>query len=295
MIGRLWLSIFIVTVLAATATPQSGPTGWPQIQVRLEQALSSGNSEQKRTALSEIRNLRTEQASQLAIPSLADKDEIVRATAASAVIYLPESEAARSVLPLLDDKMQFVRREAASALGQIGSWSATSKLISILEKDRDREVRSAAAVALGNIGDYAALDALIQILNKKPTDDEEFLRRSAARSIGQVFELYAVGTTYTVTPQNFLPPKFKDADTRKDLTRLSGEIDIDLIVKALAQVLQNSREAADTRREAAFALGAIRQPAAASILSSYSDNSDPYLAEIVREALQKIGPKRPDQ
>src|SRR5688572_21643775 len=56
--------------------------------------LRSGNSEQKRTALAEIRNLGTEHASRLALPALRDKDEIVRATAAGSVVFLPSSEAA---------------------------------------------------------------------------------------------------------------------------------------------------------------------------------------------------------
>ncbi|NOT48975.1 MAG: HEAT repeat domain-containing protein, partial [Acidobacteria bacterium] len=248
----------------------------------------SGDSEQKRTALAEIRNIRSEDASRIAVSALSDNDEMVRATAASSVVFLPESEAAKVLLPLLDDKKPFVRREAAFALGQVGNWSATRKLIGLLDKDRDAEVRSAAAVALGIIGDYSAIESLVRILNKKPSENDEFLRRSCARAIGQVFDLYAGGNTDTVTPQNFLPPKFKDIGSGKDLAQLRNSVNIDSVIRSLSQVLQNPKEAGDTRREAAFALGAIRRPDSAAILRSHLNSPDPYLAEISKEALLKI-------
>ena len=287
VVKTLVMTIIAVIVGSSAYAQTTIKEDSPQLR-SLSDLLQTGNSEQKRTALAEIRNLRTEKASRLAIPALTDSDEIVRATAAASVIFLPESEAAQVLLPLLDDKKPFVRREAAYALGQVGNWSATRKLTGVLEKDRDVEVRSAAAVALGNIGDYSAVESLVRVLNKKPTEDDEFLRRSSARAIGQVFDLYTGGNTYTITPQNFLPPKFKDVGARKDLTQLQSSVDLIAVVRTLSQVLQNSKEADDTRREAAFALGAIRQGSTAAILRSFLNSPDPYLAEISKEALVKI-------
>jgi HEAT repeat protein len=54
------------------------------------------------------------------------------------------------------------------------------------------------------------------------------------------------------------------------------------------RVLDNSNEANDTRREAAFALGAIGDRSAEPILSKYTSSSDLYLAAISKEALSKI-------
>src|SRR5690348_13053142 len=52
----------------------------------LTQKIKSGSVEEKREALFQIRNLRSEAASQIAIPALRDSNDIVRATAASSVI-----------------------------------------------------------------------------------------------------------------------------------------------------------------------------------------------------------------
>src|SRR6185369_1695644 len=79
----------------------------------LAEKLRSGNTEDKREALFQIRNLRTEDASRIAVPALEDKYPIVRATAASSVLFLPKAEAAAALLPLLHDKDEFVRREGA--------------------------------------------------------------------------------------------------------------------------------------------------------------------------------------
>ena len=276
----------IFTLLLLIYTPSLAQNNdWPQTEARLTAVLASDDVEQKRTALAEIRNIQTEQASRLAVRALSDKNEIVRATAIWAVLFLPPAEASAAVLPLLNDKMPFVRREAALGLGKIGYVSATSKLIQALKTDKDREIRSAAAVALGNIGDPAALGELLNVLNKRPTEDDEFLRRSAARSIGQIFDAAHGSAPPTATPQNFLPPKFKDLGSAKSR---EVPVEVNTVITKLTQILQNAAEADDTRREAAYALGAIRQPSAAAILRAQLKSPDPYLAEISKEALLKI-------
>ncbi len=288
--GWRTLSVLACLILLAciSVTAQTNTTAeWPETEARLTQLLS-GNSEQKRTALAEIRNLRSEPTSRLALPSLSDPDELVRATAASSVVFLPASEARSVLLPLLDDKRPFVRREAAYALGFVEDWGATNRLRRLLINDRDLEVRAAAAIAIGNIGDPSAIEDLLKSLDKRPKEDEEFLRRSAARAIGQIFELRAMGSTQTLTPQNFLPPKYKELG---QASTASDPVDAKLLQAAmlsLSKVLRNSEEADDTRREAAFALGALRQPASAALLRGYLSSADPYLVEISKEALLKI-------
>ena len=59
-------------------------------------------------------------------------------------------------------------------------------------------------------------------------------------------------------------------------------------VATLTDVLKNKTEADDTRREAAFALGAIGDEAATATLDAAIDSDDPYLAEIAKEAKLKI-------
>lgn len=272
--------LFFVSFVCFTGNSPAQDIG----QIRLD--IASANPELIRNALIQINNLRTEPASRLALPALHDPNEIVRATAATAVIYLPRPEAVRVLLPLLNDKAPFVRGEAAFALGEVGDASAVVPLIRVLQTDRATEVRSAAAAALGRTGDPAAVDALAETLKKKPRSDDDLLRRSAARSIGQIAQVLRSGTREAVTPQNFLPEKYK--------VKLAGESPGDAFpqfraaVGVLTKTLENRRETDDTRREAAFALGAIGDPGSAPVLRAFLNGNDIYLAEICREALLSL-------
>ncbi len=279
-------SAAVVILFSSTALAQGLTT--PFEPERLRQILAAGNSEQKRDALFEIRNRRSADASALAVPALKDEDAIVRATAASSVVFLPESEAAAVLLPLLDDREPFVRKEAAYALGAVGSWTASDRLAQLLRRDKDREVRTAAALALGMIGDIDSLGPLSDVLKKKPNDEDEMLRRAAARSLGQIAELIRSGRTQVTTPQSFLSEKFKD--TGDPLALKANRINTDgrSAVELLIKVLTDSREADDTRREAAFALGAFGRTEAVPALERSIAAADPYLAETAREALLKI-------
>ena len=250
-----------------------------------EQKLRSGNVEEKREALFQIRNLRSAEASRTALPALTDKTPIVRATAASSVIFLPPPEASAALMPLLNDKDAFVRREGAFALGEVGDASAGPHLIATLTGDKDPEVRMAAAAALGKVGDPSAVTSLLKQLDHRPTEDNEMLRRAVARSIGQIAEKMRSGKVTTITPQNFLPEKYKDLGSKPTPDLLSHFRDA---VKRLTNILNSSAEADDTRREAAFALGAIGDRSAEPTLRRYTSSSDPYLAEICREALMKL-------
>jgi HEAT repeat protein len=227
----------------------------------LAQKIRSGKTEEKRDALLQIRNLESAEASRVAIPALRDTSEIVRATAAFSVIFLPKDEAVSVLLPLLDDKFELVRREAVYALGKVRNPLALSRLVEILQKDKIMEVRTAAAIALGDIGDAGAVDALTRTLQQKPLDKEEFLRRSAARSIGQIAQEIGISKDLSV---------FRSA------------------VAALIQTLQNRDEFPDAKREAAFALGAIGDKSAIPVLEANINNKDYYLAEICKKALRQI-------
>ena len=246
----VFLSALLLSALAA----------YGQDLDRIRGDLASGNVELERNALFQIRLIGSAEASRLALPLLNDPNELVRATAPSAVIYLPKSEAASVLIPLLSDKAEFVRQETAYALGKVGDASAVPPLIKAIHKDSD-PVRNAATVALGEIGDAFALETLSELLKKKPTEDNEFLRRAAAHSIGEIAGLQKTPVT----------AQFRNAGV------------------VLVKVLQSNKEAEDTRREAARALGAIGDPQAVGILKANVNSSDTYLAEICRNALRKLG------
>jgi HEAT repeat protein len=169
------------------------------------------------------------------------------------------------LLPSLQDRDQFVRQETAYALGETRSSVAVSALVTILAGDKEPGVRAAAAVALGMIRDELAVipltEALIlrvpapgllnRVLRKK-TEQNEFVRRAAARALGQIGSRAAV--------------------------------------PMLSRTLIDDRAGDDVRREAARALGQIGDPSSAAVLRAVLSSRDPYLSRIAYEALRKIAP-----
>lgn len=278
------LSLVVFFVFCPTvAAGQAAADLAPETAARLKQQISGGSTEEKRSALFEIRNLRSAEASSIALPALRDPDELVRATAASSIVFIPKADAARALIPLLGDRAEFVRREAAHALGEAGDSSAVAPLVRMMQSEKVIELRSAAAIALGKIGDPAAVASLVEVLRTRPREDDEFLRRSAARSIGQIAQIVETGKIQVVTPQNFLPEKFKDVEPGMRTTH-----DLSRSVDTLTVVARNTAESDDTRREAVFSLGAIGDPKSKPVLQTLVSSADPYMAEIAREALMKI-------
>ncbi|MBA3631756.1 MAG: HEAT repeat domain-containing protein [Acidobacteria bacterium] len=259
-----------------------------EVELYFIQKVNLGNVEEKRDALFHLRNFESEKASRIAAPALRDKAEIVRATAAFSVIFLPKEEAAQALVPLLQDKSELVRREAAYALGKVRNPNTINALLQILQKDKILAVRAASAVALGEIGDASAIDALTRILQRKPKDEEEFLRRSAARSIGQIAQIIQTGKVKVRTPENFFLEKYKPIEKPTYINLIETFPPFRAANDVLMQVLQNPREFADVRREAAFALGEIADESAIPVLRANLNAEDYYLAEISQESLRKI-------
>ena len=205
------------------------------------------------------------ESSRVAASALGDGEPIVRATAARAVLSLPGDEAAEMLLPLLQDKEEFVRQEAAYALGETRSRRAVAPLVTALERDKRESVRGAAAVALGLIGDEAAVmplagrltariraSGLFSKITRGKTVENEFVRRAAARSLGQI-------------------------KSRAGLP-------------ALIETLADERSEDDVRRETAHSLGLLGDAAAVPALRAALSSRDPYLSRIAYEALLKIAP-----
>ena len=272
-----WLLLF---VLAGNALAQTNLETFAEIFQR-------GNTEQKRSALFQIRNLENAEASRLAIPALQDADEIVRATAAFSVIFLPSDEATQVLLPLLLDKKELVRRETAYALGKVRNQSAINPLLQVLQKDKVLEVRNASVVALGQIGDVSAIAELVKLLQKKPNDKESFLRRSAARSIGQIAQIIQTDKVKVTTPEDFLPGKYHIIEKPKYVNLIENFPIFRAANDVLIQTLQNPKETDDVKREAAFALGEIGDVSAIPILQANTNAKDYYLAQICQAALTK--------
>lgn len=290
--SRHFCRFILVCVLCAFAADFSHAQKIAQADLELlALKIKSGSIEQKRDALFAIRNFQNAETSRLAVPALQDSSEIVRATATASVIFLPADEAAQNLLPLLNDKSSLVRREAAYALGKTHNSIALKQLVERFQSEKTAEVKNACVIALGEIGDVGAVDFLTRILQKKPKkedDGDKFLRRSAAHSIGQIAQIIQTGKPEVITPERFSAANYpkKILPNYKNLT-----LDFPIFsnaVKTLIQTLQNKNEADDTRRETAFALGAIGDESAKFVLQSNSNSADNYLADICRESLEKL-------
>jgi HEAT repeat protein len=293
----LWL-ILICVLFASSGNCFSQDAAATQTQINwlaektyLEQTIKSGSDEQKRDALFRIRNLKSEEASLLAIPALQDKSEIVRATAAFSVIFLSEDQALNVLLPLLKDKRELVRREAAYALGKVGNPDAINPLIQVFQKDKIADVKNASVIALGEIGDVSAIDALTRILQSNPKKEnaaDEFLRRSAARSIGQIAQTIQTNKVKILTPEDYLKDKLNPTEKPTYPKLVEAFPVFRAAINVLIQTLQNLRVSDDVKRETAFALGAIGDESARNVLQANLNGEDYYLAEISKEALRKI-------
>lgn len=257
-----------------------------QVSNPIKSDLESSNVELKRNALFEIRNLQTEAASRLALPLLKDGNAMVRATAAASVIFVPPLEAIAALSPLLDDRDEFVRREAAYALGETYNENAAAPLLNLLKREKKLEAKNAAIVALGKSGDIAAIASLVKILGKKADGKNEFTRRAASRSIGQIAQIIESGERIVVTPTDFLDERHKNLPQK--LSTIETRSEFEAASKTLARIVQSKAEADDTRREAAFAIGAIGDTESSKLLSSLANGPDPFLAEISKEAILKL-------
>lgn len=245
--------------------------------------LSSRKSEERRNAVHALRAIGTEEASRAAAPALRDGSEAVRATAVMAVLRLPTEEAAALLIPLLSDGSAFVRKEASVAVGMTRSRNGARALSERLQKEKNREVRAALAVGLGLSGDVSAIDRLIAILKTKPVEDDEFIRRSAARSIGQLVQMGQTGSIDATTPRSFLEKIPQPAPERKRVL-----VDTSEAGRILIRVIADSRESEDTRREAVYALGVIGDSSFRDVIEPLSRSEDPYLARIAIEALARL-------
>jgi HEAT repeat protein len=274
--GAVFFCFFAANVFAQNLTDE-------QIRQQADR-LQRGDEETRRDALHKLRVSESENASRIATEGLTDRSEIVRATAPFSVLSLPSNEAAENLLPQLKDRSELVRRETAYALGRTRNIRAVQPLLDILQRDREYAVRCAAAVALGEIGDISAAAALIRILQRNPREEEEFLRRAAARSIGQIAETTLLkeflAQTEILNYDEFV------LSNRATLTQRHPALQT--AVPVLIKMLQNRNEEDDPKREAAFALGAIGDSRATLILQANLNAEDYYLAEISREALRKI-------
>lgn len=212
--------------------------------------LNSSDVEERRDAVLRLGWIKTPDSSSTAVSALNDSSAIVRATATQAILSLPSVESVNYLLPLLSDKDELVRQEAAYALGKTQNQNAISKLLTLLNNKKEKHsVRSAVAVSLGLIGDTSVVPSLIQVLEEKKNVNS-FLQSAVVHSLGQL-------------------------RAKESVTLLIG-------------LLENEKNDPNVRREAAWALGGLRDVSALAVLSKAMFSADPYLSYVARKSYNVI-------
>jgi HEAT repeat protein len=161
-----------------------------------------------------------------------------------------------------------VRREAAYALGQTKSHSATNALTFALTRDKIASVRAAAAVALGEIGDAMAVPALALAIVRRAADAQ--LNAASTAQVSTKFR------------------REKDEFVRRAAAKSLGQLKDSRATSALIGALNDKDSSDDLKRESAAALGEIGDARSVPALEAAVAARDPYLSRIASEAVKKI-------
>lgn len=186
-----------------------------------------------------------------------DSSALVRALSARTFEKCCGEQAIPTLLAALAIEREIpVRKAIIYALAQYRSSQISIALIPFLN-DKTPDIRGATAFALAERGDANSLDALLQLLQKRQKDEDAFSRSQAIRALG----------------------------------RIGNHSAIEVLVKSLLR-----DKSPEVRRQAAYALGGIankQDVKAIETLHEASLQSDPYLAGIAKEALDKVNLRNP--
>lgn len=190
--------------------------------------------------------------------ALRDSDVLVKRDAAASLGSLPP-EAVRPALPDLFEMCKAnnseARRAALAVLIKVvgPSDAAGASAVQACLKDRDDEVRNHAALTLSNIGGEEGAAAVPQLMQAVRTGDVEVRRQAAAaiRNIGPAAR--------KAVPELIKALRDADEEVRGNAALALAGIgpDAEPAYRALADLVENPRERAQTRVEAAVALSRI--------------------------------------
>lgn len=186
-----------------------------------------------------------------------DSSPLIRALSARALETCCGEQTLPKLLASLGDEREVaVRKAIIYTLARYRSSRIAPSLIPLLN-DKTPEIRGATAFALAEIGDALSLDALLELLQKRQKDEDAFARGQAVRALG----------------------------------RIGNHSAIEVLIKSLLR-----DKSPEVRREAAQALGLVaynQDGKAIETLREASLQTDPYLAGIAQEALDKVNRRNP--
>ncbi|TET34336.1 MAG: HEAT repeat domain-containing protein [Planctomycetota bacterium] len=143
--------------------------------------------ELRMAAVRAIGSIGTDNAFNILVDLLNDKNEKIRG---AAVVHLGDrcdSRAITYLLPMLKDESKWIRGYAVSALGKLKAYNAFDYLVEML-KDENKFVRAEAAEALGVLGERRAIQHLIKLME----DWDNKVCRSALRALHKIGSKEAV-------------------------------------------------------------------------------------------------------
>lgn len=279
-IKRIALTILSVALFAQFAVAQKALNQTPSI--------SSPDPEERRSAIYLLRLDCRPDSARTAAFLANDPLPVIRASVAPLLACLSPAEAEPLLVKLLADESPFVRKEAAYAFSDLMEPVGSASLISAFARESDAEVRAAIVISIGVVGSFDALNLLIKVLEDRSKRENEFLRAASARSIGQIAQRLSTGRFDRTQPQSFLPEKFKNL---KPTNALEAFPVFESALPPLEAAALDRGEDYDVRRAAVFSLGAIGSNRSLAVVRAAAASSDPFLSEIAREALIRLGAK----
>ena len=232
---------------------------------------------------------------------LSDANANVRLAAVEAVTGCGGVRAVPALVKCLKDTSWEVRQKAADALGLLGERSAVDGLC-LLVQDPDRDVRESAIAALGQLGGRAALLPLVPAL----LDPESVVRNAAAAALQRIDPSWQDATVVSdALPKIKAALKHPEYWVRHCATKLLEQLKVEVDVALDSVPSKLSKKAAthpafpvladllfdrdrDLRLAAAVAMGRLREPQAAPLLTNAVRDSDFSVRQAVLSALTAL-------
>ncbi|MEK6322337.1 MAG: HEAT repeat domain-containing protein [Acidobacteriota bacterium] len=209
---------------------------------------------------------------------LNSSDQEKRREAVMELARVEGTAATSALLSALTDRSPRVRAAAAAAIAERGEVAAVPHLAACLSKDKDAFVRKMAAYALGKFRGIDRTAALIGALEDKDSE----VRGAAAVSLGDHADADAVAALMTSLSD-------KSGFVRAHAARALG-VNGSAATRAVPTLnkLLGSDDDGEVRRQAATALGSIRDRSALPALERARHDKDPHLAQAALDAIRMI-------
>ncbi|MGH1537000.1 MAG: protein kinase domain-containing protein [Gammaproteobacteria bacterium] len=224
------------------------------------------------------------------IPHLKDESEYVRRAAVEVLNEIASKESVKDLLNAIKDEDWWVRSRAADALGKIGGKRVVQAVIQLI-KDDDEFIRRSAIEIINATKDESTFDALVQSLD----DSDWWVRERAIDGLAELGNKKCVPVLINMLSKNsdneamvvvllkaFATLKAEEATTItvkqlksksenvvkeaiKTLITITGENDVEVVVKAIDKVIANQTEEVQELGQEAINRIVEQEPAGSSI------------------------------